>query len=90
MTNHSRRWINVSYGSRENPGYFDTGNGAIASVTENMTYPGLERVKISYYAKGRGPDYVYFRRAEDANGAFVRRGAPTWRTLHAARKAGDL
>lgn len=92
MTNHPRRsrWTRVSYGARENPGCFDTGNGAIAVIAENPAYPGLERVSVSYYAKGRGPDYVYYRRADDARAAFVRNGAPTWKTLREAREALSL
>lgn len=89
MANHPNRtrWQRVSYGARENPGCFDTGNGAIAVITESPRYPGLERVTITYYAKGRGPNYVYYRRAEDASGAFVRGGAPSWDTLSEALKA---
>jgi len=83
------KWVRVSYGNKENPGCYDTGNGALAIITENAAYPGLERVTITPYAKGRGPGYAYYRRAEDAAGAFVRGGCPTWNTLREALAGED-
>lgn len=78
------KWTRVTYGHDQNPGCYDTGNGAIAVIDENARYPGLERVTLTPYAKGRGGKSVYYRRAADANGAFVRTDAPTWDTLREA------
>ncbi len=78
------KWTSVPYGARENPGCYDTGNGAIAYIAENPAYPGIERVRVVPYAKGRGGAHTYYRRAEDAAGAFIRRGAHRWDTLRGA------
>lgn len=48
------KWTLVKYGCRENPGIFDTGNGAIRSIEESPAYPGIERVTVSSYC---GRDY---------------------------------
>lgn len=76
-------WKRVNYGNRENPGCYDTGNGAIAYIDENPKYPDVERVRIVPYAKGRGGPETYYRFASDANGAFVRAGACGYDTLKA-------
>jgi hypothetical protein len=74
-------WKSVSYGARENPGCYDTGNGALAYITESADYPGIERVKIVPYARGRGIGETYYRLAEDANGARCRPGTHGYDTL---------
>ena len=81
------RWTTVSCGVRENPGCYDTGNGALAYITESADYPGVERVKIVPYAKGRGPGHTYYRLAEDASGAFVRAGGKGYATAREAVEA---
>ncbi len=71
----AQKWKTVTYGATGNPGCYDNGNGSLAYITENGCYPGIERVKVVPYAKGRGAGYTYYRLAEDASGAFVRAGS---------------
>ncbi len=63
---------------------YDTGNGALAYIEKNAAYPGIERVRIIYYATGRGPDYTYYRWAAAGAGAHVRAGYCGYDTLKAA------
>ncbi len=82
-------WKSVSYGARENPGCYDNGNGALAYITENPDYPGIERVKIAPYARSRSAS-TYYRLAEDASGAHCRPGTHGFATvaeaMHARRR----
>lgn len=55
------KWTRVDYGCHENPGVFDTGNGALRFIDENRDYPGIERVTVEPYAAGRGNGCVYYR-----------------------------
>jgi hypothetical protein len=80
-------WKSVSYGARENPGCYDTGNGALAYISENTAYPGIERVKIVPYARGRGTGDTYYRLAEDASGAHCRPGTHGFETAAEAMQA---
>jgi hypothetical protein len=65
MTNHPNRnrWVSVSYGCRENPGVWDTGNGALRMVDECAAYPGIERVTVSSYCGRTYDDTRYYRLA---------------------------
>jgi hypothetical protein len=80
-------WKTVPYGCCENPGCYDIGNGSLAFITENAAYPGIERVKVSFYAKGRGRDHTYYRFASEAAGGFIRAGCRSYSTLRAALDA---
>jgi hypothetical protein len=53
------KWVRVGYGCDQNPGVWDIG-GAIKTVCENASYPGVERVTISSYC-GRNDDCRFYR-----------------------------
>ena len=65
-----RKWRLVSYGMRENPGIWDTGNGAIKSIEWNPRYPGLERVTIKSYCGRDHDNCEFFRLARNADKTF--------------------
>jgi len=47
-------------GCSENPGVFDTGNGALRYHEINEDHPLVERVRVEYYARGRGQDSTMY------------------------------
>ncbi len=76
------QWQPVARGCRENPGVWDTGNGAIKRVEENPAYPGIERVTVSAYARGREyQDGRWYVRTDDPERVYHT-------SLRAARDAG--
>jgi hypothetical protein len=79
-------WTRVSYGALEYPGCYDNGNGALAYISENPDYPGIERVKIAPYARRRSAS-TYYRLAEDAAGAHCRLGTHGFATAAEAMQA---
>lgn len=40
-----KTWKPAPYGMRDNPGVFDTGNGAIKTIEERDAHPGVERAE---------------------------------------------
>jgi hypothetical protein len=63
-------WRSVSYGCRENPGVWDTGNGAMRYVEENPAYPGVERVTVRSYCGRTCDNARYYRLADDTGQTF--------------------
>jgi hypothetical protein len=64
------KWTRVSYGMRENPGVWDTGNGALRYVDEHAAYPGIERVTVRSYCGRDSDNGRYYRLADDADQTF--------------------
>ena len=64
------KWTRVKYGCDQNPGCWDTGNGAIQTVCECSTYPGVERVTIESYCGRNSDNRRYYRLAADTSMEF--------------------
>ncbi len=56
-------------GCSENPGTFDTGNGALKFVDVNPKYPGVLRITIESYC-GRDSDNMLYYSLIDGGGYF--------------------
>lgn len=54
-------WTPAPYGLPENPGVFDTGNGALRTIERCADFPGVERVTVKSYCGRTDDDCVYYR-----------------------------
>jgi len=66
------KWTRVGYGCEQNPGCWDTGNGAIKVVLENGKYPGVEKVVVTSYCGRSSDNGTYYRVASDTRKTFTR------------------
>ena len=70
MANHRHQWFEFG-GLRENPGVYDTGNGALRYV-QACRKCGARRECIEPYAVGRGEDTGWYL-TRDETGNRIRR-----------------
>jgi hypothetical protein len=63
-------WRRVDYGNKENPGVWDTGNGALRYVHECDAYPGIERVTIETYCGRTSDNKRYYRFSDEPKKTF--------------------
>ena len=79
-------WYSADCGCRENPGQYDTGNGAIATVEQCDAFPNIQRVTVQSYCGRSSDNRRYYRYASDVEGGLLLRpGARTFKTLRNAR-----
>lgn len=55
-------YIDKTIGCKENPGYQDTGNGAIAMYEVHPEFPGVRRVTVKSYCGRNHDNCVYYTR----------------------------
>ncbi len=73
------KWVRrQDIGCKENPGTFDTGNGAMMFVDVNPKYPGVQRVSVESYCGRDNDDKVYYEVIDTGE---------RFDTIKAARKA---
>ncbi|MGD9975209.1 MAG: hypothetical protein AB7S77_19270 [Desulfatirhabdiaceae bacterium] len=56
------KWVRrQDIGCKENPGTFDTGNGAMMFVDVNQKYPKIQRVSVESYCGREYENKVYYQ-----------------------------
>ncbi len=73
--------IPATSASRERPGVYDTGTGAIKTIEANPGFPGIQRVTIRSYCGRPQDDRRYYRLTADPRQIF-----PSLEAALAARK----
>lgn len=63
-------WKPAPYGMADNPGVYDTGNGAIKTIEESPSHPGVERITIKSYCGRDSDNCQYFRLEKDHSRTF--------------------
>jgi hypothetical protein len=66
-----KQWVPAPYGAQDNPGVFDTGNGALMFIERNEAFPGLERVEIRSYCGRPNDNRLFYRLASDHTAHFI-------------------
>ena len=82
MVNHPNR----SSAWKEGP-FYDRGDGSIGYVSYSSRHPGIARVQVRFYAKGRGRDQTYYLDERDLRYSWTREGGQSFDTLKAAIEA---
>lgn len=79
------KWQPVG-GCSENPGVWDSGNGACIYV--DVRSDGMVRRRCRYYAAGRGPDWTCYWPAGSSTGCWPAKNEQSYRSAAAAAMAG--
>jgi hypothetical protein len=66
-----RTWIPAVCATRERPGVYDTGTGAIKTIEANPGFPGIQRVTIRSYCGRPQDDRRYYRLTSDPQRVFA-------------------
>lgn len=76
-----KTWIPAVCATREQPGVYDTGTGAIKTIEANPGFPGIQRITIRSYCGRIEDDCRYYRLKSEPGRTF-----PTLEAALAARK----